>query len=66
MMATGWGIGSISALVSIGGGSLSVPYLYWHNVPMQKAVATSAALGFPIALSGTLGYLVHGFATRLG
>lgn len=60
LAGVGSGIGGISALVSIGGGTLSVPFLYWHNLPMQRAIGTSAALGLPIAISGTLGYLIHG------
>jgi len=56
------GIGAISALVSIGGGSLAVPYLTWRNIDIRKAIGTSAALGFPIAVAGTLGYLINGFA----
>ncbi len=54
------GIGAISALVSIGGGSLTVPYLTWRSIPIRNAIATSAALGFFIAIAGTLGYLVNG------
>jgi len=54
-------IGAISALVSIGGGSLSVPYLIWQNVDLKKAIGTSAAIGFPIAISGTLGYMINGW-----
>lgn len=57
-----FGIGAISALVSIGGGSLTVPYLNWRNVDIRKAIGTSAALGFPIAIAGTLGYLINGIA----
>lgn len=53
-------IGGISALVSIGGGSLSVPYLMHQNFDIKRAIGTSAAIGFPIAISGTLGYLVNG------
>lgn len=49
-------IGGVSALVAIGGGSLTVPYLAWCNVPVPKAIGTSAALGLPIAFFGTLGY----------
>lgn len=55
-------IGSISALVSIGGGSLSVPYLIWQNVDAKKAIGTSAAIGFPLAVSGTLGYIINGWS----
>jgi uncharacterized membrane protein YfcA len=39
---------------------MSVPFLVWCNVPMHSAIGTSAAIGFPIALSGTVGYLVNG------
>lgn len=55
-------IGAISAMVSIGGGSLTVPYLIWQNVELKKAIGTSAAIGFPIALSGTLGYIINGWS----
>ena len=53
-------IGSVSALVSIGGGSLSVPYLVWQNVDLKKAIATSAAIGFPLSIAGTVGYMING------
>jgi len=55
-------IGAISAMVSIGGGSLTVPYLIWQNVEVKKAIGTSAAIGFPIAVSGTLGYIINGWS----
>lgn len=55
-----FGIGAISALVSIGGGSLTVPYLTWRSTDIKRAIGTSAALGFPIAIAGTLGYLING------
>ena len=57
-----FGIGAISALVSIGGGSLTVPYLTWRNTDIRKAIGTSAAIGFPIAVTGTLGYVINGIA----
>ena len=53
-------IGAISSLVSIGGGALSVPFMLWHNIPFRQAIGTSAALGFPIALGGTIGYVATG------
>lgn len=53
----GFFIGFISTIVGIGGGTLTVPFLHWHNISMRNAVATSAACGFPIALIGTLSYL---------
>ncbi len=58
--AAGAGIGFVSGLVGAGGGFLSVPFMTWCNVPVHNAVATSAALGFPIALANTIGYLIGG------
>ncbi len=56
-------IGIISSFVGIGGGSMSVPFLTWCRVPIQKAIANSAALGWPIAVSGTIGYIFSGVQT---
>lgn len=53
---TGW----ISSLVSIGGGTISVPFMVWCNVPLRSAIGTSAAIGFPIAAGGTIGYIATG------
>ncbi len=54
-------IGFFSSLAGIGGGSLTTPYLVWHKFPMVKAIATSSACGFPIALSGALGFMLIGW-----
>lgn len=59
--AAGIGIGAVSAIVGIGGGTLTVPFLVWCNTTMQKAVATSAACGLPIAVAGASGYIVTGW-----
>ncbi|MBQ1764274.1 MAG: sulfite exporter TauE/SafE family protein, partial [Aquincola sp.] len=59
--AAGGVIGFLSGLVGAGGGFVSVPFMTWCNVAMHNAVATSAALGFPIALANTLGYVVGGW-----
>ncbi|HEU4776272.1 MAG TPA: sulfite exporter TauE/SafE family protein [Telluria sp.] len=61
MFAVGAGIGIVAGLVGAGGGFLSVPFMSWCNVKMHNAVATSAALGFPIALSGTLSNMYYGW-----
>jgi len=53
-------IGFLSGLVGAGGGFISVPFMTWCNVPIHFAVATSAALGFPIALANVVGYVVAG------
>ena len=54
-------IGFVSGLVGAGGGFLSVPFMTWCNVAIHHAVATSAAMGFPIALANTVGYVVGGW-----
>lgn len=53
-------IGKISALVGVGGGSLTVPFLTWCRIPIRYAVATSAACGLPIALTGAIGFMLMG------
>jgi uncharacterized membrane protein YfcA len=53
-------IGLLSSLVGAGGAFVSVPFMTWCNVKIHDAVGTSAALGFPIALAGTLGYIWAG------
>jgi uncharacterized membrane protein YfcA len=59
--AAGAGVGFMSGLVGAGGAFISVPFMTRCNVPIHQAVATSAALGFPIAMSNTLGYVVGGW-----
>lgn len=54
-------IGLLSSFVGIGGGSLSVPFMTYCNVEIHKAIGTSSAIGFPIAVAGALGYVVGGW-----
>lgn len=56
----GSGIGGISTLMGIGGGTLSVPILSAFKTPMHVAVGTGAALGMVISLPGALGFLING------
>ena len=67
-MAGTFGVGNVigifSALVGIGGGTLTVPFLSWCNQTMHTAIATAAAVGLPIALSGTAGFLVNGMGVE--
>lgn len=61
MGAAGAVIGSLSALVGVGGGTLTVPFLLWCNVTIQRAIATSAACGLPIAIAGAAGFVISGW-----
>lgn len=60
MVAAGSLIGVLSSLVAIGGGILTVPFLTLCNVKLQYAIGTAAAAGFPIAVAGTIGYIING------
>jgi uncharacterized membrane protein YfcA len=57
----GVGIGFASGLLGAGGGFLSVPFMTRSNVRVHNAVATSAALGFFIAVANSVGYVYSGF-----
>ncbi len=60
MAVVGGGIGSISSILGIGGGSLTVPFLTWRGVPIRNAVGTSVSCGIVIAISSTIGYIYTG------
>jgi uncharacterized membrane protein YfcA len=53
-------IGGVSSVLAAGGAFLSIPFLAWCNVPLKRAIGTAAANGFPIAIAGTLGYVLQG------
>lgn len=61
MSATGGVIGAVSAIVGIGGGTLTVPFLVWCSIGIRQSVATSAACGLPIAVAGTIGFIIAGW-----
>ncbi|MGH8686312.1 MAG: sulfite exporter TauE/SafE family protein [Burkholderiales bacterium] len=60
LFAVGAGIGAVSSVLAAGGAFLSIPFLVRHNVPIRRAIGTAAANGFPIAVAGTIGYVLNG------
>jgi uncharacterized membrane protein YfcA len=64
LMGAGGAIGFLSGLVGAGGGFISVPFMAWCNVAIHNAVATSAALGFPIAVANVAGYIISGMSVE--
>jgi len=62
LFSAGGIIGLLSALIGIGGGSLTVPFLTWRGVPIRQAVGTAAACGVPIAWAGTAGFIAAGWS----
>jgi uncharacterized membrane protein YfcA len=61
MFGVGFAISLLSSLVAIGGAAMTVPFMLLCNVPMLQAVGTASAIGFPIAVAGTVGYVVTGW-----
>lgn len=62
MFSAGLGIGALSALTAIGGAVMTVPFMLYSNVSMIQAIGTAAAIGLPIAIGGTIGYLASGWS----
>lgn len=62
LFGTGLLIGGVCGLVSAGGAFLTVPFMLWCGVPMQRAIGTGAAIGIPVAVVGTLGYALSGWS----
>ena len=54
-------IGTLSSILGIGGGTLTVPLLNRFNYPMRNSVAISSACGLPIAISGTISFAILGW-----
>ncbi len=61
LVAIGLLIGAVSGLVSAGGAFLTVPLMLFCGVAMTTAIGTGAAMGVPVAMVGTLGYLFSGW-----
>ena len=60
LLGAGSVIGALAALIGIGGGSLTVPYLSLRGIGMREAVGTAAAAGMPIAWAGAAGFMLAG------
>lgn len=56
----GVGIGAVSSIVGAGGGFMTIPFLIRRGMMPTRAVGCSAACGLPIAVAGTIGYIVAG------
>jgi uncharacterized membrane protein YfcA len=64
MTLYGFGIGLAGSLMGVSGGALSTIVLTMYGKPIHNAVATSAGLGVPITIAGTLGYILAGLPHR--
>lgn len=59
-LIAGYIIGLVSAIVGIGGGTMTTPFLTYNKVDIKNAIATSAAVGMPIAIAGSVGFIMIG------
>jgi len=66
MTVAGVIIGAVSALLGIGGGTLTTPFLLWNGIDIRRAVGTSATCGLPVALAGAAGFAWSGQAVMAG
>ena len=60
LAAAGGMVGLISVLAGVGGAVTSIPFLIWCNVPARVAIGTASAIGLPVAVAGSLGYIAYG------
>lgn len=60
LFGAGAAIGGVSSLMAAGGAFLCIPFLAWCSVPLRRAIGTAAAVGLPIAMAGTAGYVLQG------
>lgn len=61
LLGFGTVVGILSAMVGAGGGFMTVPFMTARGVPARQAIGTSSALGFPIAVFATLGFIINGW-----
>jgi len=59
-LVVGYIIGLVAAIIGIGGGTMTTPFLIYNNVEIKNAIATSAAVGMPIAIAGSIGFILAG------
>jgi uncharacterized membrane protein YfcA len=57
---SGVGVGFISVLLGIGGGSLMVPFMRTFGYDIRKSIGTASAIGILIAISGTITMIAGG------
>ncbi|MBC7415573.1 MAG: sulfite exporter TauE/SafE family protein [Herminiimonas sp.] len=61
LLAVGTCIGVVCGLVSAGGAFLTIPFMLWCGVPLRTTIGTAAMIGIPVAVVGTIGYLISGW-----
>jgi uncharacterized membrane protein YfcA len=50
----------LAAFLAAGAAFMTIPFMTWCNVPLKRAVGTAAAIGFPLAVAASVGYVLAG------
>jgi uncharacterized membrane protein YfcA len=65
LAVTGAVVGLTAGLAGVGGAIAAIPFFLWCNVPARIAIGTSAAIGLPVALAGSVGYIAQGLSAEV-
>jgi len=58
---TGGVVSFLASFLAAGAAFMTVPFMTWCNVPLKRAIGTAAALGFPLSLASSIGYVYAGW-----
>ena len=64
MFVAGFVFSAVSALAAVGGAFLTIPFMMWCGVPLIQAIGTASLIGLPIALSGSVGFMIAGLGAE--
>jgi uncharacterized protein len=64
MFAAGFLFSALSAFAAVGGAFMTIPFMMWCGVPLIQAIGTASLIGLPIALSGSVGFMIAGFGAE--
>jgi uncharacterized protein len=64
MFVAGFLFSALSAFAAVGGAFMTIPFMLWCGVPLLQAIGTASLIGLPIALSGSIGFMLAGLAAE--
>lgn len=64
MFVAGFLFSALSAFAAVGGAFMTIPFMMWCGVPLLQAIGTASLIGLPIALSGSVGFMLAGFGAE--
>jgi uncharacterized membrane protein YfcA len=64
MFVAGFLFSALSAFAAVGGAFMTIPFMLWCGVPLLQAIGTASLIGLPIALSGSIGFMLAGLGAE--